>query len=142
MVCRLFFISSMIRSVIGECVMVYCSKCGTKNEETADYCVKCNARLRVLRKEDWEKRIEEEAKEFGRRAEIWGQQFGKHAENECFGLPNGGLVFGLVIGIVIILVGVLALAGIEFWRSFWAIIITAFGVLIATGALYSLTRKH
>ena len=122
--------------------MVYCSKCGTKNEETAEYCVKCNAKLKEFRKERWEKRIEEEAEEFGRRAEIWGQEFGKHAENECFGLPNGGLVFGLVIGSVIILMGILALAGIEFWKSFWAIMITAFGVLIAGGALYSLTRKH
>ena len=121
--------------------MVYCSKCGTKNDETSEYCVKCGAKLRGSTK-SWEKRIEEEAEEFGRRAEECGEQFGKHAKEECFGLPHGGLAFGLVIGIIIILFGILSLAGIEFWRSFWAIIIISFGVLILGGALYTLTRRH
>jgi uncharacterized membrane protein YvbJ len=110
--------------------MVYCSKCGTKNDDTAEYCVKCGAKLKVSKDKSLEKRIEEGAEKFGR-----------HAEEECFGLPHSGLMFGLV-GIIIILVGILSLAGIEYWRSFWAIIIIIFGVLILGGALYTLTRKR
>jgi len=122
--------------------MVYCSKCGTKNEEMAEYCVKCGAKLEVSKEKSLEKRIEKGAEEFGKRVEAWGEDFGKRAEKECFGLPHGGTIFGLIIGIIIILVGISSLAGIEFWSSFWAIIIIIFGVLIIGGAIYTLTRKR
>jgi len=76
--------------------MVYCSKCGTKNEEAADTCVKCGAKLTGQREENWEKRLENGAEEFGKRAEVWGENVGKRMEDECFGLPHGGAIFGLV----------------------------------------------
>ena len=127
--------------------MVYCTKCGTKNEEAAAYCIKCGAKLGVSREETWDKRVEKWGEDFGKRAEEWGENFGKRAEKECFGLPHGGLIFGLLIGIIIILVGVSALlTGFEvienFWPTFWPLIIVAFGLLIAAGALYSLTRRR
>lgn len=122
--------------------MVYCSKCGAKNDDKALYCVKCGVKLDASTK-SWDQRVDEGAEEFGRRMEEWGEQFGKRfEEEECFGLPNIGLAFGLIIGIIIIIVGVVSLAGIEFWSSFWAIIIIMFGVLILGGAVYSLTRRH
>ena len=120
--------------------MVYCSKCGTKNEESAEHCVNCGAKLRLSKEKDWEKRLEEGAEEFGRRAEAWGESFGKRAEDECFGLPHGGSIFGLVFGIIIIIVGILWITGITF--NIWPFFIVIVGILILAGALYSFTRKQ
>ena len=120
--------------------MVFCSKCGTKNEDAADFCVSCGSKLKVSTEKTIEKRIEKGAEEFGKRAEAWGEDFGKRTEQECFGLPHGGTIFGLIIGIIIILVGVTSLAGIDL--EFWPLIIIIFGLLIAGGALYSLTHKR
>ncbi|MQY61930.1 zinc-ribbon domain-containing protein [archaeon] len=131
--------------------MVFCSKCGTKNEDAAEYCVKCGAKLKASTEKSLEKRIEEGAEEFGKRAEAWGEDFGKRAEEwaedfpkrtkqECFGLPHGGTIIGLIIGIIIILVGVTSLAGIDL--KLWPLIIVTFGLLIFGGAIYSLTHKQ
>ena len=116
--------------------MVYCSECGTKNEESAENCIKCSAKLKVPGK----KSIEEGAEEFGKRAEAWGKSFGKRPEEECFGLPHGGTIFGLIIGIIIIAVGVTSLAKIPL--DFWSLLIIVFGVLVLGGAIYTLTRKR
>ena len=111
--------------------MVYCTNCGTKNEEAAVYCIKCGAKL-VSKKESWDKRMEK-----------WGEDFGRQAEKECFGLPHGGMIFGLLIGLIIILVGLSSLlSGFEATRLFWPLLIIVFGVLIAVGALYSFTRRR
>ena len=127
--------------------MVYCTKCGTKNAEVAEYCVKCGAKLGVSQEETWDKRMEKWGEEFGKRAEEWGEDFGKRTEKECFGLPHGGLILGLFIGVIVILVGVTSLltgSGVieNFWPLFWPLIIIVFGLLIAAGALYSLTRRR
>ena len=45
--------------------MVYCTKCGTKNEEGVKYCVKCGANLEVSREKGLEKRAEEWGEEVG-----------------------------------------------------------------------------
>jgi uncharacterized membrane protein YvbJ len=120
--------------------LVFCSKCGTKNEDTAGYCVKCGAKLKLSTEKSLEQRIEEGAEEFGRRAEAWGEDFRKQTEQECFGLPHGGTIFGLIIGIIIILVGVTSLAGIDL--EFWSLIIIISGLLIAGGAIYTLTQRR
>jgi len=122
--------------------MVYCTKCGTENEEAAEYCKKCGGKLEGTRKKSFEKRMEEWGEDFGKRAEAWGEDFGRRAEEECFGLPHGGLIFGLIIGFIIILLGILWLAGIELWNAFWSVIIIIFGLLIVGGALYSLIRRR
>ncbi|MBA7477548.1 hypothetical protein ES707_12959 [subsurface metagenome] len=116
--------------------MVFCSKCGTKNEDAAEYCVKCGAKLKASTEKSLEKRIEEGAEEFGKRAE----DFPKRTKQECFGLPHGGTIIGLIIGIIIILVGVTSLAGIDL--KLWPLIIVTFGLLIFGGAIYSLTHKQ
>lgn len=120
--------------------MVFCSNCGTKNEDSATYCVKCGKKLSLTTEKSLEKRIEKGAEEFGKRAEAWGEQFGKSAEQECFGLPHGGTIFGLIIGLIIILVGVSSLAGLNI--EFWPLIFIIFGILIAGGAIYSLNKKR
>lgn len=126
--------------------MTNCSKCGTKNKEDAKYCGKCGASL----SSSWEKSLEEGAEkwgeEFGRRAEEWGQQFGKRAEKECFSLPHGGAIFGLLIGVVIILAGFIFIlqsmgvvaGGLNVLPPFFVII---FGVLCVAGAVFALTRR-
>lgn len=133
--------------------MVYCTKCGTENEEAAVYCVKCGVKLvskdESLEKrmekwgEDFGKRAEKWAEEFGKRAEEWGNNFGRRTERGCFGLPHGGIIFGLFIGAIIIIVGVSALlTDLDVVRFFWPLIVVVFGLLIAAGALYSLTRRR
>jgi len=100
--------------------MVYCTKCGAKNEEDALVCVKCGAPLQKAPSPPWKR------KEF---------------EEECFGIPHGGAVVGLVIGIIIILVGLSSLAGIKF-EELWPLIIVIFGILVIVGALYGLSRRY
>ena len=110
--------------------MVHCPKCWIKNEENAKYCVKCGAAL-------------EEGSRSSRTFDSmdeWGKDFPKRIEKECFGLPHGGTIVGLIIGIIIILVGVTSLAGIDL--EIWPILIIIFGLLILGGTIYSLTHKR
>jgi len=121
--------------------MVYCTKCGAKNEEGVEYCVKCGANLGVSREKRFERRAKEWGEDFGKRAEEWGEQFGRRAEKECFGLPHGGAIVGLIIGAIIILLGVSFVLEIEIWNYLWALIIIVVGILIVAGAVYSLSRR-
>jgi hypothetical protein len=63
-------------------------------------------------------------------------------ENECFGLPNGGMIVTLVIGIIIILVGLGFFLQTAYGISvnIWPFIIIIFGVLLVAGALYRQKR--
>jgi len=105
--------------------MVYCSKCGTKNEEDAVVCVKCGASL-VTRP-------------------AWRRERGRR-EKECFGLPHGGAIAGIVFGAIIIIAGfifVLQETGVvtEAWDVLWPFIVIIFGILVLAGALYGLSRR-
>jgi len=127
--------------------LVYCTKCGTKNKEDAKHCSKCGADLEVSREKRLEKRAEEWGEEFGRRAEEWGEQFGKRVEEECFGLPHGGAIFGLFIGIIIILAGTIFLLRemgvvVESFDLLWPFFVIIFGILFIAGAIYALTRRR
>jgi amino acid transporter len=66
----------------------------------------------------------------------------RQKENECFGLPHGGSIGGLVLGLIIILWGVTAALGIDFGDYLWAFIIIIFGSLMVAGALYSISRRR
>lgn len=101
--------------------MVYCTKCGTKNEEDAVICVKCKEPLSSQQTVRRERR---------------------RKENECFGLPNAGAIAGLVIGLIIILWGVSSVLGEDFGRFLWPLIIIIFGTLMVAGALYSIGRRR
>ncbi len=60
-------------------------------------------------------------------------------ENKCFGLPRGGAIFGLVIGVIIVLVGLINFFN---WRiDIGPVITIIFGILIAAGAIYGLSRR-
>lgn len=99
--------------------MVYCTKCGTKNEDNVKVCAKCNEPL-VGRPHVKRER--------------------RQKESECFGLPNGGLIAGLVIGLLIVLWGLTSVLDIDL--PFWSFIIIIFGTLMVAGALYSMGRKR
>jgi len=101
--------------------MVYCTKCGTKNEEDAVICVNCKEPLMSTQTARRERR---------------------RKENECFGLPHGGAIAGLVIGLIIILWGVTSVLEIDFGNYLWALIIIIFGSLMVAGALYSMSRRR
>ena len=70
----------------------------------------------------------------------------RRAEEECFGLPHGGAIAGIVFGAIIILAGlvfVLQEMGVirEGWDVIWPFIVIIFGILIVAGALYSYGRR-
>jgi uncharacterized membrane protein YvbJ len=130
--------------------MVYCRECGTKNDDAAEVCVKCGAKLHARREKSLEKRAEEWGEDvgksagewgeqFGKRAEEWGESFGKRAEKECFGLPYGGTIFGIVIGIIIVLVGISMMPEINL--RVWPLMLLIFGVMIVAGSLYALKQR-
>jgi hypothetical protein len=106
--------------------MVYCSHCGTKNEDTALVCSNCGASLTT-------------GTPASRRYER------RRAENECFGLPHGGAIAGIVFGVIILLWGFFSLAKEVGWITgelqIGPIVIIIFGLLILLGALYRISRR-
>jgi hypothetical protein len=101
--------------------MVYCTKCGTKNEDDAVVCVNCKEPLGDSKTTRRERR---------------------RKEDECFGLPHGGSIAGLVVGLIIIMWGVTSVLDIDFGSYFWAFIIIIFGTLMVAGALYTINRRR
>jgi uncharacterized membrane protein YvbJ len=107
--------------------MVYCPKCGTKNEDTAEFCIKCGASLQT-------------GTTASRRLER------RKAEQQCFGLPHGGAIAGIVIGVIILLWGVSMMLQqynvISQPLDFWYLIIIVIGVLMVAGAVYRMSRSR
>ena len=132
--------------------MVFCSECGSENSDDAEFCVKCGEKLilgKEKRKEEWGeefgKKMEKWGENFGKRMEERGEEFGKTIENECFGLPHGGAIIGIIFGAFIIIVGASLLMGLNFevWgRLFGTGILILIGLIIVIGAIYGLTRKR
>jgi hypothetical protein len=65
------------------------------------------------------------------------RHYQRRKEDECFGLPHGGAIFGLIIGVIIILWGISYIAEIDLWP----LIIIIFGILIVAGAIYKFGRR-
>ena len=107
--------------------MVYCTKCGTQNPDDAKVCTQCGASLYA-------------ATYPAPRPER------RKVEKECFGIPRGGTIVGLAIGMIILLWGGIMLlqqADIlpeDISVAPFAVVI--FGVLIVIGALYGLSRRY
>ena len=112
--------------------LVYCTKCGAKNEGDATVCAKCGAPLQVSRPE----------KRHRSNDECFGPRERRHMEDECFGLPHGGAIVGIIFGIIIVFVGLAILSGFEIWSYFWPLIIVIVGILIIAGALYGMRRRY
>jgi uncharacterized membrane protein YvbJ len=108
--------------------MVYCHECGTKNEDDAEYCSKCGSSLK--NRDDREERYHHR---HDRRY--------RHRD-EAFGLPNGGMVVGLLFGLLLILFGISAYYGISLWKYLWPIIIVVVGILIIADAISNYARRR
>ncbi len=90
--------------------MVYCTKCGAKNEDGAEVCVDCGERLYPTRTKY--------------------QRSSRRQEDMCFG-PRAGSYWGIFIGVIIILWGLSMLLNIEAGP----LIIIALGILILISVL-------
>jgi hypothetical protein len=108
--------------------MVYCHKCGTKNEDEAEFCSKCGSSL----KED---------DNYSERRHRHRRDDGFPPRGECFGLPHGGLIVGILVGALLILFGLSSIYGFAIWEFIWPIIIVIVGILIISGALYNYSRR-
>jgi len=100
--------------------LVYCSRCGTQNSDTNTHCTNCGAPLYTV----------------GQRYPGSDREHYRKMENECFGLPNGGMIATLVIGVIVILVGLSLFLQV----NVWPFIIIIFGVLLVAGAIYRQRR--
>lgn len=101
-------------------VMVRCASCGTENREDARFCINCGASL-------------------------YGLEKSRTIEEECFGLPHGGAIIGIIVGAFIIIIGVSLGLGLDFelWgRWFGTGILVIIGLLIIASAIYGLTRRR
>jgi len=107
--------------------MVYCSKCGTQNPDTATNCSNCGAPLYAV----------------GARYQGSEREHYRRVENECFGLPNGGAIATLVIGAIIVLFGLSLFLQTTYSINinFWPIILVIIGILIIAGALYGRRKR-
>ncbi len=107
--------------------MVYCTKCGAKNPDDAKVCTQCGA---SLYSEAYPTRRYER------------QKF----EEECFGIPRGGTIVGLAIGVIIILWGFIWLLQqadlIPETISAWPFAAIILGILIVVGAISALSRRY
>lgn len=110
--------------------MVYCPKCGAKNEDNAQICVSCGASLQGPKRAV--KRRENDC--FGPRGE-------KRFEEECFGLPYGGAIVGIIFGIIILAFGVSWLLGRSLWDYIGPVMVILVGILIIAGIVYGATRR-
>lgn len=123
-------------------VMVYCDKCGVNNSDDAKFCVKCGANLMSSQEKwEWERRVEEWGEDVGKRAEKWGKQMEREFKDECFGLPHGGAIVGIIFGIIILILGFALLANINIWNYLGPIAAIIVGILIITGVAYRLIRR-
>jgi uncharacterized membrane protein YvbJ len=121
--------------------MVYCTRCGTKNEEDATICAKCGASLATA--PAWRSARRRQEKE---EQECFGSRRAKE-EQECFGLPHGGAIAGLVFGTIIIIAGLLF--ALQEWNVIeeidssliWPFVIIIFGILVVAGAIYGYSRR-
>ena len=112
--------------------MVYCTKCGAENEDDANVCVSCGASLYAPRRV---------VKRRGNDDECFGPKGEKRFEEECFGLPYGGAIIGIIFGILILVFGLALLAEIDIWKYLGPLAVILVGILIIAGVAYGATRR-
>jgi len=108
--------------------VVTCPKCGTKNEEDAKFCVSCGAALYPVTSGE-------------KREDTCFGQPERRVEEECFGLPHGGAIVGLIVGVFIILLGLAVAYGIDIGKWIGPFILIVIGILIVAGVIYRLSRR-
>ncbi len=111
--------------------MAYCDKCGNNNPEDAEYCSKCGISLNDDNDRD---RYRENRRRY--------REDRYRYRNECFGLPHGGLIVALLVGIFLILIGISSIYGFSFLQYIWPIVIIIVGLLIILSAIYRYTHRN
>jgi hypothetical protein len=113
--------------------MPYCQNCGTKNEQGAQVCVNCREPLYDTRRRRT------------RRDGCYGEE---RPEEECFGLPHGGIIVGilfgsllLIAGVILILQNVLGIAINVNGALIGPVVLIFIAILIIAGAIYQLRRR-
>ena len=104
--------------------MVYCPKCGKKNEEDAEFCSSCGTLLKTTPRRD-----------------TCFSQPEERYKDECFGLPHGGLIVGVIFGTLLIIIGISAILKIDIGYIIGPSIMIIIGILIIIGALYKVRQK-
>ena len=66
----------------------------------------------------------------------------ERVRGECFGLPYGGAIAGILFGIIILVFGVAWLTGIDIWEHIGPFMVIIVAILIIAGAIYGVTRKR
>ena len=92
--------------------MVYCSKCGTLNPESATNCTNCGDLLR------------------GTESRPYSRYERRRYYEEGYGYSRKGNGFGLIIaGLFVVIIGIAALTGFTlFWSYFWPVLLVLFGL--------------
>ncbi len=108
--------------------MVYCHRCGKKNEEDAKHCINCGAPIYSMKR-----RMKREDSCFG--------QPEKRVEEECFGIPYGGAIAGIIFGVFIILIGLSIALGLHIGRWIVAFIVFVIGLLIIVAVIFGRYRR-
>ncbi|XHH09801.1 MAG: zinc-ribbon domain-containing protein [Candidatus Bathyarchaeia archaeon] len=110
--------------------MVYCTKCGTQNPDTATNCSNCGASLKTsygANPQDWQNyRLHRESRHYDR-------EYSKR---------NGGIGL-LIAGIIVLILGLTLLTGNFglFLMYFWPIILVVLGIwLLIRGLIWSHRR--
>ncbi len=92
--------------------MVYCTKCGTLNPDDAKNCSNCGAPLNPPAYSQYKRP--------------------RHEEDMCFG--GSGYLWGVFIGLFIILIGVSSFLGGNIWDRIWPLFIVLVGIVILLNA--------
>ncbi|MEI7826514.1 MAG: zinc ribbon domain-containing protein [Euryarchaeota archaeon] len=113
--------------------MPYCQNCGTKNDEGVEFCINCHNPLYDTRR---------------RRARRDGCYGDEGPEQECFGLPHGGIIVGIIFGLLLLIAGVILILQKVFGIAInfngelvWPVVMIAIAVLIIAGAIYQIRRR-
>jgi hypothetical protein len=116
--------------------MPYCQNCGTKNDEGVQSCVNCQQPLYDRRRRR------------ARRDGCEGCYGDEGPEQECFGLPHGGIIVGilfgsllLIAGVILILQRVLGIAINVDGELVGPVVMIAIAILIIAGAIYQIRRR-
>jgi len=103
--------------------LVYCTKCGTKNTDDAAICVNCGTSLGQT------------GREYSRESSCFGPRE-RRTQDECFGLPYGGAIASVIIGIFLIIIGLAIYYKIDIGSLIGPIVIIIIGILVIVGTLY------
>ncbi|MHA1961280.1 MAG: DUF7577 domain-containing protein [Candidatus Thorarchaeota archaeon] len=117
--------------------MVYCEHCGGQNDDSMNYCGNCGAEL---------KKAPPPAAVAPPSTPDRQRRLQRKPEEECFGVPGGGVCCWSLVGIIMIVSAVGWVMGWDvttFWSTYLgALIVGAIGVMIIIGAVYDYQRRR